>query len=85
MKTLSAARIGFCISAVVMGTHPADAETRILVPGGPLHGVNGLSIGPDGALYAASFLGQTISKIDLKTGRVEIVVTGPAGDSGRYR
>ena len=81
MKTLSAARIGFCISAVVMGTHPADAETRILVPGGPLHGVNGLSIGPDGALYAASFLGQTISKIDLKTGRVEIVVTGPAGDS----
>ena len=81
MKTLSAARIGFCIAAVAMRTHPADAETRILVPGGPLHGVNGLSIGPDGFLYAASFLGQTISKIDPKTGRVEIVANSPVGDS----
>lgn len=40
---------------------------QIIAPSA-FHGIQGLALGPDGILYAASLLGRTISKVDVATG-----------------
>jgi sugar lactone lactonase YvrE len=59
------------------GTYRAET----LVPGSPLHGVNGLTWGPDGMLYAGSVSSQTIHRVHPKTGEAEVVVPAPAGEA----
>ncbi|MBP1608821.1 MAG: hypothetical protein H6Q04_1056 [Acidobacteria bacterium] len=43
---------------------------RTLVKGSPIHGSNGIFIGPDGNLYVASVGGHEIVKIDPDSGRI---------------
>ncbi len=59
----------------------AGYRVETLVPGGPLHGINGITFGPDGWLYAGSVSGQTIYRVDVASGVVEVVVPAPAGEA----
>ena len=60
-----------------------DGTYRIetLVPGSPLHGVNGITWGPDGMLYAGSVSSQTVYRVHPETGEAEVVVPAPAGEA----
>lgn len=53
---------GFTIETIIAGTQ--------------FHTVNGLAFGPDGKLYFASVIGESIFALDLTSGAVEVVV-GP--------
>lgn len=59
----------------------ADARVETLVEGTPLHGIQGLTWGHDGNLYAAAVSAQTLSRIDPQTGEVETLVGAPLGES----
>ncbi len=61
--------------------HRTGYRVETLVPGGPLHGINGITFGPDGGLYAGSVSGQTIYRVDIASGAVEVVVPAPAGEA----
>jgi sugar lactone lactonase YvrE len=54
----------------------ADYTVKRLVPPSNFHGVHGLRFDKDGNLYAASVIGQTIYKIDMKTKKVTTFI-GP--------
>ena len=56
------------------------AEVSALVPGSVMHGVQGLAFDAKGALYGASFFGQSLYKIDPVSGRVEIAFGSPEGE-----
>jgi len=57
------------------------ASYSVLVAGSPLHSPNGLTLGPDGYLYAGSVASQTIFRIDPTSGDVSVVVPPPAGEA----
>jgi sugar lactone lactonase YvrE len=54
-------------------------RTEIAVPGSPMHGVHGLAVGPDGALYACSLTGHSIYRIDVASGAVATHIGPPRG------
>lgn len=59
---------------------PLPYELRPLVPGGsPFHGVHGLRFDRNGDLYAVSVIGQSIFKVDIATGDIELVIGPPEG------
>jgi hypothetical protein len=53
--------------------------TQILVPGSHFHGVHGLAFDRDDQLYAGSVVGQSIYKIEIYSGEVEVNVPAPKG------
>lgn len=59
----------------------ASYRVETLVPGGPLHGANGITFGPDGMLYVGSVSSQTVYRVDVTTGEVEILVPAPDGEA----
>lgn len=59
----------------------APYRVEPLVAGGPLHGANGITWGPDDMLYVGSVSSQTLYRVDPGTGEVEIVVPAPAGEA----
>ena len=61
--------------------HADGYKVQELVKGSPLRGVQGLTFGPDGAFYAASLFAQTIYRVDIETGALEIVVAPPLGSA----
>jgi streptogramin lyase len=60
-----------------------DGAYRVetLVAGGPLRAPNGITFGPDGMLYVGSVAAQSIYRVDVATGAVEVVVPAPAGEA----
>lgn len=52
-----------------------------IVGGSRLHSANGLAFGPDGRLFIASVLGESLFALDIATGHVEVVVAPFAGES----
>jgi sugar lactone lactonase YvrE len=56
-------------------------QIETLVAGSTLHAPNGISFGPDQQLYAGSVGAQTIYKIDISSGKTDIVVAAPAGEA----
>lgn len=52
-----------------------------LVPGTPMHGIQGLAWGADGMLYAGAISAQKISRIDPRKGTVDVVVDSPFGEA----
>ncbi len=58
---------------------PKSFIQQILVPGSYFHGVHGLAFNKDDQLFAGSVVGQTIYRVNVDSGDVDIVVDAPAG------
>ncbi len=52
---------------------------RTLVPGGPFHGIHGLTFDRDGRLLVGSVVGQSIYEVDTETGDSTTLVGPPQG------
>jgi DNA-binding beta-propeller fold protein YncE len=72
--------VGLCLSGCA-GPMAERWQVSTLVPGTPMHGINGLAWGPDGMLYAGSVMGQTISRVDPASGAVTTAVGPPWGEA----
>ena len=84
MERLLVALICFVLtgcSASSEREHHPTVRVQTLVGGTPLHGIQGLTWGRDGYLYAAAIAAQTLSRVDPKTGAVEVLVGAPDGES----
>ena len=72
--------IATCLQAcATRGPEPDEFER--LVAGSPLHAPNGLTLGPDGLLYAGSVGAQRIFSVDPQSGAVSLVVGPPGGEA----
>jgi sugar lactone lactonase YvrE len=70
------------LGAACSGGGNVDAyRIETLVPGGPLHGANGITWGPDDMLYVGSVSSQSVYRVHPETGEAEIVVPAPAGEA----
>lgn len=58
---------------------PKSFVTQILVPGSYFHGVHGLAFNKDDQLFAGSVVGQTIYRVSVDSGDVDILIDAPAG------
>jgi sugar lactone lactonase YvrE len=67
------------LDGVLAGDAKARYMAEIAVAGSPMHGVHGLAVGPDGALYACSLTGHSIYRIDLTSNEVTTFVGPPRG------
>lgn len=68
----------------LMASANAAAETwhqQTLITGTPVHGVHGLTFGPDGKLYVGSVMGQSIVAVDPTSGAMTEVVPAPQGEA----
>ena len=63
------------------GGEQSDYNVDILVPGSEMHGVHGLAFNSKGELFAASLIGQSVYKINLKNGKVETVIGPTQGNA----
>ena len=54
---------------------------ELIVEGSGFHTANGLAFGPDGRLYVASVLGESIFALNIATGAIEVAVAPFAGES----
>lgn len=52
-------------------------KLEVLGKGSPMHGIQGVAFGPDGALYAASTAGRSLYRIDTKTGGISTYIGPP--------
>lgn len=56
--------------------------TQILVPGSHFHGVHGLAFDKDDQLFVGSVVGQSIYRVNVDSGEVDVVVDpGPGGSA----
>ncbi len=70
------------LSACDSGTKQAAAPSapKVLVNGGAAHGLEGLTFGPDGMIYATSGFGNVIVKVDPASGAVSTAAPPPDGE-----
>ncbi|MDQ2095335.1 Vgb family protein [Rhodalgimonas zhirmunskyi] len=54
-------------------------KVETLVPGSKFHGVHGLGISPEGALFAGSVIGQELYRVDRTSGAVTSEIAPPQG------
>lgn len=59
----------------------AAPRASVLVPAAPLHAIEGMAFGPDGALYGTSVYSRRIYRIDARTGAVDYAVSAPFGEA----
>jgi sugar lactone lactonase YvrE len=59
----------------------AAPRVSVLVPAAPLHAIEGMAFGPDGALYGTSVYSRRIYRIDTRTGAVTYPVSAPFGEA----
>ena len=80
-RAVSAALVPTAVAALVASSGPVHAKSTVetVVPGSPMHGVHGLAVGPDGALYACSITGHSIYRIDRRSSEVTTHVGTPDG------
>lgn len=74
---------GFTVALTSACADRNDGVYRVetLVAGGPLRAPNGITFGPDGRLYVGSVAAQSIYRVDVATGAVDVVVPAPAGEA----
>jgi len=65
------------IGCSASGPEPINPTVSVLAEGGPLHGSNGMIIGPDGLIYVASVSSSVIAAINPDSG-VVVEEYGPA-------
>lgn len=58
---------------------PKEYSQRLLVPGSWFHGVHGLAFNKDDQLFAGSVLGQSIYRVQVDSGEVDLFVDKPTG------
>ncbi|MGI9330816.1 MAG: Vgb family protein [Gammaproteobacteria bacterium] len=81
LRLLTSLLIALLAVACTSENETTAASYSVLVPGSPLHSPNGLTLGPDGYLYAGSVASQTIFRVDPASGEVSVVVPPPAGEA----
>jgi sugar lactone lactonase YvrE len=57
----------------------ASARVSIAIPGSPMHGIEGITVGPDGALYVASLAGKALYRVEPLSGKISTFVGPPDG------
>ncbi|UYV35923.1 SMP-30/gluconolactonase/LRE family protein [Rhodobacteraceae bacterium D3-12] len=68
------------ICAGMAGAAWADGyKVETVVPGSDFHGVHGLGVGPDGALFAGSVIGLELYRVDQGSGDVSVEIPAPHG------
>lgn len=60
---------------------PEVWQTKSVITGLSVHGLHGLSFGPDGGLYSSSVMGQSIVRLDIETGTLEEIIPAPLGEA----
>lgn len=56
---------------------PKEYRQQLLVPGSWFHGVHGLAFNKDDQLFAGSVIGQTIYRVQVDSGDVDVFIEGP--------
>src|SRR5262245_24189716 len=71
----------FSIAATCAAASPTSDMYSVerLVPASPFHGVHGLAFDANGVLYAGSVVGESVYRIDTRSGKVDTVVGAPEG------
>ena len=78
---LSCAAIAIALAACDSGTETAAAPTiKVLVNGGALHGIEGVTFATDGMLYVTSGVSNALYKVDPKTGAITMAAPPPDGE-----
>jgi sugar lactone lactonase YvrE len=67
------------LAALWSSTAAAQYRVETLRPPAALHGANGMHFNADGQLIVGSMMSGTISKVDINSGSVEIIVPAPLG------
>jgi sugar lactone lactonase YvrE len=65
--------------AAIMVLRGGAGEVTKIAGGGEIHSIEGVDVGPDGMIYAASLYGQKILRIDPASGATTVVVDAPDG------
>jgi sugar lactone lactonase YvrE len=79
-KKISAALLLFCVTIPALAQIKAPGyKVETLVKPSHFHGIHGLAFDAQDRLYAGSVSGQTLYRVDKKTGSVETVVAPPEG------
>jgi sugar lactone lactonase YvrE len=79
------ARVGVVLAVLASpGTVAADApsphwQVERLVPGALFKGIHGLAFAPDGMIHVGSVMGQSIYRVDPRSGESSVFVPPPAG------
>ncbi len=60
---------------------PETWHKETILSGLPVHGLQGLTFGPDEALYVGSVMSQNIVRVDVTTGALEDVIPAPVGEA----
>jgi sugar lactone lactonase YvrE len=69
---------GFCIASLAAPVSDTHFLER-LTPPSPFHGVHGLAFDADDVLYAGSVVGQSVYRVDTRSGAAERIVGPPQG------
>jgi sugar lactone lactonase YvrE len=69
--------IAVALTMVGMSAHAAGPE--VFLQGNGMNGIHGIAAGPDGMLYAGSVVGQSIFRIDPKSGEIDVWQGPPLG------
>lgn len=79
--------VGRLISTVCLalaagpGWPDSAARVEILVPGSVMQAVEGIDLGPDGAIYGTSIHAREVYRIDPVSGEVTVAIASPYGES----
>jgi sugar lactone lactonase YvrE len=80
MRRLSAG-LGLLLAVCATLVAAEGVKPQVLVPGGPLHAIEGMAFGPDGQLYGTSVYDRRIYRIDPHSGAVTYAVPAPFGEA----
>ncbi len=67
------------VLAVTAAIAAAPVRLEEVVPGSPMHGIEGITVGPDDALYVASITARSLYRVDPESGAVSVFVPAPDG------
>jgi sugar lactone lactonase YvrE len=72
-------RIATILLSAMISTSAFGAEPEMFLKGNGMNGIHGIAAGPDGKLYVGSVVGQSIFRLDPKTGAAKVWQGPPLG------